>query len=159
MISKIIEGLTPGNYGKFLVARFTEEEWAYRSRHPQCDAPLLRSIGYGPHTMMVFDLQTGEGALFGTNPYAYTDLLDKHRIWVCVVFQAFLMWLGRQDLSDITKLPDVVNLVAEEHMWGYRRPGPEETFRAALEAIANGDPDPVAKARAALQLVTEQRDS
>jgi hypothetical protein len=118
-----------GNWGKFLVGRFTEEEWARRSvveAHCGGDRSLLRGRGWSPNSIVVFDLQTGEGALFRPGGYAPADL-NKHRVWVCPLFEPFLTWLYQQDLSDLSSLPDYVELPdAPFSMAGYRREGPPE---------------------------------
>ena len=73
--------------------------------------------------MLVVDLETGEGAMFSPGGLAAADL-QKHRIWVCPMFEPFLAWLYKQDLSDLTKLPKHVDLPdAPFEMHGYRREG------------------------------------
>lgn len=75
--------------------------------------------------MWVLDLQTGEGAFFRPGGYAAADL-EKHRVWVCPLFEPFLEWLYRQDLTDLGQLPRLVELPdAEFAMRGYRRAGPD----------------------------------
>lgn len=118
------------NWGKFMVARFTESEWAYRSRMDTIlPGPLLRKCGWGPECLLVMDIQTGEGALFLPGGSALGDLA-RHRIWVCVLFEAFLSWLYGQDLSSLAALPDIVELPdAPAGLRGYRRPGTARTQR------------------------------
>jgi hypothetical protein len=116
----------PLNWGKFMLGRFTEEEWAHRSAVDEL--PLIWTRGWDEKHILVWDLQTGEGAIFLPGGYAKADL-DKHRIWVCPMFEPFLTWLYKQDLSDIDNLPPHVNFSQEEApfaMSGYRRPGLEE---------------------------------
>lgn len=117
----------PRNHGKFMVAEFDESDWKYRSVVDPAALPLLSSVcGWGRGMLWVLDLQTGEGAIFRHGGYAHADL-DKHAVWVCPMFEPFLEWLYEQDVSDLDALPDHVDLPdAEFHMYGYRRPGPEE---------------------------------
>lgn len=113
------------NWGKFLLMRF-DSEWQYESTIDR-GRKLLRSIGWNPKQVWVLDLQTGEGAAFLPGDYAHADL-EKHKVWVCPMFQPFLTWLYKQDLTDLTKLPAMLNFKQDEAppaMFGYRRPGPE----------------------------------
>jgi len=113
------------NWGKFLVARFDAEEWAARSviLGESLSQSLLGSIGWAPNHIIVFDLQTCEGAGFSPGGLAQADL-NKHRILVCPMFEPFLQWLYQQDLADITKLPTKVVIPDVEFaMAGYRRQG------------------------------------
>lgn len=127
MQTRIIEATdaTSFNHGKFMVSRFTDE-WMVRSSIDP-DRPLLSSVcGWSPDHLHVLDLQTGEGAIFRPGGYAKADL-DKHSIWVCPMFEPFLEWLYRQDLSDIEKLPALVNLGdVPTAMYGHRRNGRDE---------------------------------
>lgn len=123
MITKIIEATNHAagglNWGKFLVGRF-DHEWEYQS---QIDAGrrLLPTVGWSSSTIMVFDLQTGEGGLFSPGGLASADL-DKHRIWVCPMFEPFLTWLYKQDLTDLQALPAMVQITnPDSSLWGYRR--------------------------------------
>lgn len=116
---------TEFNWGKFLVAKFTAEEYG-RPSAIDIGKRLLPSIGHGPRDVLVMDLQTCEGAIFTPGGVASSDL-NKHRVWVCPMFEPFLTWLYRQDLTDIMKLPVMVNLGdVPTSMAGYRRPGPPE---------------------------------
>lgn len=136
MKTKIIEARTKGmtgNWGKFLVGQFSSE-W---NRKPAIDGefedaeanaafkrmPLLRLRGWSNKHIMVLDIETGEGAIFRHGGNARADL-NKHRIWVCPLFEPFLSWLYKQDVSNIDKLPDKVELDAEFMWHGHRRPGP-----------------------------------
>lgn len=118
-----------GNWGKFMIARFTEEEWARRSAMPDAHGQrLLSGRGWALAHVMVFDLQTGEGAMFRPGGLASSDL-NKHKIWVCPLFEPFLAWFYQwcranpgtwwDDLPQIVALPD-----AEFSLFGFRRPGP-----------------------------------
>ena len=125
MQTKIIEACQgPGgpNWGQFLVGRFTGE-WKRPSKAP--DVPLLSRIGQGFDALLVLDLRTKEGAIFYPSPHSLPRAeLEKHRIWVCPLFEPFLEWLYKQDLTELAKLPDYVELPeAPFAMTGYRRPG------------------------------------
>jgi hypothetical protein len=137
MKTKFIEAMHvngDGNWGKFMVARFEEREW---NRHSEvlCDeypaqagsvgTYLLGSIGWSRRDIVVFDLQTGEGARFRASGSASADL-NKHKVWVCPLFEPFLSWLYKQDLTDLDKLPAKVEFTekeAEFALAGYRRKG------------------------------------
>jgi hypothetical protein len=124
MKTKFIEATNgPQNWGKFMVGRFEKEEW-YRSSAVTERSSLLRAVGWAPDSLLVLDLQTGEGAIFNPGGLASADL-EKHRIWVCPLFEPFLTWLYEQDLADLDRLPAHVDLPrAEFAMQGHRRPGP-----------------------------------
>jgi hypothetical protein len=126
MQTKFIEATdgTEFNWGKFAVCRFESEEW---QRPSVIDPPrsLLRKIGWDRDQIFVLDLQTCEGANFRPGGLASADL-EKHRIWVCPMFEPFLVWLYKQDLSNLNALPALVNLGAvPTALFGYRRKGPE----------------------------------
>lgn len=114
-----------GNHGKFMVAQFEPEEWAYRSALPGFPSPLLAGRGWSHRHLLFVDLQTGEGTFL--RPHAggrvHADL-EKHKIWICPLAEPFLEWLYQQDLSDLDALPSYVELPdAEFAMAGYRRSG------------------------------------
>ena len=111
------------NWGKFMVGRFTSEQWNYVSMVSR--RPLLATVGWTAEHIWVGDLQTGEAAIFRPGGLAAADL-DKHRVWVCPMFEPFLTWLYKQDLSDLSKLPPLVQLNAESALAGYRRKGPAD---------------------------------
>lgn len=125
MKTKIVEVTNgPLNWGKMLVGRL-DWEWSRESAvaHGQ---RLLAAIGWNPDQVLVLDLQTREGAVFRPGGCAAADL-EKHRVWVCPMFQPFLEWLYTQDLSDLDRLPDHVDLKDAPFAWsGHRRPGPPE---------------------------------
>lgn len=119
------------NWGKFLVGKF-DEEWE-RTSEVDTGRHLLRAIGWGAgrEHLLVLDLQTGEGAMFLPTGLASADL-NKHRIWVCPLFEPFLAWLyayikERQQLDDHLwwqTLPLHLDLPdAPFAMQGYRREG------------------------------------
>lgn len=125
MITKIIEVTNHDaggfNWGKFLVGRF-DQEWEYQS-HINVGRRLLSSVGWSTDVIMVFDLQTGEGALFRPKGLASADL-HKHKIWVCPMFEPFLAWLYEQDLTDLQTLPPLVQIAdPKSALSGYRRSG------------------------------------
>ncbi len=131
MKTKIIEATSNRfNWGKFCLARFDDEEWSIRS--PVADenaegytpSGVIAGRGWSRAHLWVLDLQTGEGAFFHPGGAAQYDL-NKHKIWVCPLFEPFLGWLYQQDLTDLDALPAVVDLPhAKNAMHGYRRPGP-----------------------------------
>lgn len=128
MKTKIIEVTNgPRNHGKFMVGEFDVDERCYESVVDP-GRNLLRGVcGWGSGVLWVLDLQTGEGALFSHGGYAKADL-DKHRVWVCPMFEPFLTWLYTQDIADIDELPEWVDLPdAPAAFHGYRRPGPESS--------------------------------
>ena len=120
------------NHGKFMVAWFDDEELGRPARiGPLSSTPLVTRCGWTTQHLMVTDLQTGEGAIFRPGGLASVDL-DKHRVWVCPMFEPFLVWLygflrerPPDDLPELVELPD-----AEPAMYGYRRSGPEPTMTA-----------------------------
>lgn len=134
MIARFVEVTNQLNYGKVVVARFTPEEWTYRSQLPDNNGRrLLPSLGWGDQrlqTYLVMDLQTGEGALFLLErPGAVQwSLNDKHQIWVCPMFEPFLIWLERWALENghpsPDTLPGLVELTEQDApsaFRGYRR--------------------------------------
>lgn len=123
---------TGGNWGKFCVGLFDKEEWSRREGLPAAGGyGMLVSRGWRPETTIhVLDLQTGEGALFSLFGSARADL-QKHRVWVCPMFEPFLVWLYEFVYAAgdkwFDKLPVVVELPKAEFAFaGYRRPGPGE---------------------------------
>jgi DNA-binding Xre family transcriptional regulator len=113
------------NWGKFQLLKY-ENEWKIPSMlpGPSYGLPLLRQCGWSHRHMWVLDCQTGEGALILPGGSARADLM-KHRIWVCPLFEPFLIWLYAQDLNYPADLPAIVELpTAEFSFQGYRRPGP-----------------------------------
>lgn len=108
------------NWGKFLIIRL-DHEWEYPSAFT--GNSLLGEVGWRKDNIIVFDLQTGEGARFVPSGIPKFDL-EKHKIWVCPMYEPFLVWLYQQDLSDFSKLPTSLNLPdAPFSLTGYRRKG------------------------------------
>jgi hypothetical protein len=125
MIVKLIEATNHDaggmNWGKFMVCRFDETEWAYQS--PIGGGTLLHQVGWSKDVLLVIDLQLGEGAIFRPKGLAAADLY-KHQIHVCPMFEPFLTWLYEQDVTDLNALPAVVNIDdPASALYGYRRPG------------------------------------
>jgi len=118
---------TSFNWGKFMVAKFTTNEWHVQSAVEEqfgTQRSLLAGRGWTDEHVWVVDLQTGEGAIFRPGGSAKADLA-KHAIWVCPMFEPFLEWLYVQDLRCIDSLPALVELPdAPSAMAGYRRLGP-----------------------------------
>jgi hypothetical protein len=111
----------PRNWGKFLIGRF-DSEWE-RFSEVDPDRVLLGRCGWSTKHIVVLDLQTGEGAIFLPGGLAAADL-EKHRVWVCPLFEPFLAWLYAQDLNDLDALPKLIDLPdAPFAMHGYRRSG------------------------------------
>lgn len=112
---------TEFNWGKFLLGKMDDAEWSYQSQVSQ--TPLLAGRGWSKDHLWILDLQTGEGFYCRPGGLAVADL-EKHKVWVCPMFEPFLVWLYQQDLSDISKLPSVVNLGnVPTALQGYRRKG------------------------------------
>ena len=100
---------------------------------------LLGQRGWSVYDIIVFDLETCEGAAFNPTGLASADLM-KHRIWVCPMFEPFLKWLYKELKSmdpagwstwfdnspKLVELPD-----APFDMQGYRRPGPKRQRKEA----------------------------
>jgi hypothetical protein len=128
MKTKVIEAsqsLKHGpNWGKFLVGRLELDVEFKRESVVDPGRPLLAGQCHRePGDLLVLDLQTGEGAMFRPRAFQPSDLA-KHRIWVCPLYEPFLVWLMAQDLRDLTALPDFVELSgAEEALYGHHRGG------------------------------------
>lgn len=127
MKTKIIEATNGAlNWGKFMLGRF-DSEWALGSAALTDPYSLLSRVGWTDEHLLVLDLQTGEGAIFRHGGLPRADL-EKHRIWVCPLFEPFLVWLYQQDVADLDALPAHVDLPDAPFAFsGYRRPGPEAT--------------------------------
>lgn len=130
MDTKFLEASNGFNWGKFSLGRFTSEDWYEPSLFPGCEEPsLLAGRGWTQRHIQVFDLQTGEGAMFMLGGFATADLF-KHRIWVCPLFEPVLSWLyshaHARPLTWWDELPRTVELpAAPAEMFGFRRPGPD----------------------------------
>lgn len=125
-------GAGPANWGKFMVGRFTDDEWRVRSQEIGRGQPLVSAVcGWSPGHLLVLDLQTGEGAIMRPGGSAPADL-RKHRIWVCPMFEPFLEWLWDRlrGVSEfgltpaLTMLAGTVELPDAPFEWaGHRREG------------------------------------
>lgn len=137
MLTTFVEAETDWNWGKFLVAQWEPHDWNYIS--PVSGTPLL-SMRRHRSELLVVDLQTGEGACFVPNGLVQADL-QKHQIWVCVLYEAFLEWLYEQvdaakghGVFRVTDLPSRVKLNVPPSLYGHRRPGPEQQERDSVKA-------------------------
>lgn len=131
MVTKFVEATQSAqsgiNHGKFMLGRFDPDEWlrpcALDTQLYARSPNLLHRTGWSGDHLLVLDLATGEGAIFWPGGSPVADL-EKHRVWVCPMFEPFLEWLYRQDLTDLEVLPDLVELPnAPAAMAGYRRGG------------------------------------
>jgi hypothetical protein len=129
MISKLIEATNQFNWGKFLVATFSPEEWAQKARvgyEGEDGPPLLRACGWGRDVFWMLDCQTGEGAIFHKPSNPVYDLNQKHQIWVCPMYEPTLMKIAKLEWQTPLDLPDVIELTDEETrdhsaLYGFRR--------------------------------------
>lgn len=154
MDTKFVEaghGPDAGNWGKFLLGRYTREELAEPTRFPGCEGQRVVSLrGNGAHHLWVLDLATGEGARFpinSTKPYDAILKLNDHQILVCPLFEPFLAWLfahidGHRETWWQT-LPRTVELpTAEFSLFGYRRPGPRTLLDVHQAVVTDDGVDP-----------------
>lgn len=118
MESKIIEATSDWAWSKFLLLRLTRVELDYMSR---VGGSRLFS-GYNSTDILVVDVDTGEGAFFSPGGHVQADL-THHAIWHGPLFKGFLSWLYKQDLTDLTSLPDHLDLAGNEGH-AERAPGP-----------------------------------
>ncbi|UBU12925.1 hypothetical protein [Nonomuraea gerenzanensis] len=137
------------NWGKFAVGLFGPDEWEWRSATTDENGetspyPVLRTQGWSRRHLWVMDLATGEGALFLPGGSARADL-NKHQIWVCVLYEAFLAWLyeqarergGRLTDEDLAELPKLVEVAVPSAWAGYRRGG--KLLSELVAAFAAGE--------------------
>lgn len=121
------------NWAKMAIFRFGAEEFA----HVSAIAPeyqLLNVIGWEPRVIWVLDLATREGAAFKPGGLAKADL-EKHKVWVCPLFQPFLEWLYKQDLTDLEALPSMINLPDAGFEWSGHRRGGAKIVHALKEGV------------------------
>lgn len=129
MDTRFVEVTNGVNWGKFMLGRFDVAEVTRRSAIAEEGEALLHACGWwnagDPEWLLVFDLQTAEGGFFGLTGDAHADL-DKHRLWVCPMFEPFLTWLyERGPERHLDAYPATVELpAAAAALYGYRRPGP-----------------------------------
>lgn len=138
MKTRIIEATNGFNWGKFMLGRF-EEEYDHRSPISPDMSPMAR---WDRNNMLVLDLATGEGAIFRIGGSVEYDLNQKHKIWVCPMYQPFLEWLYKQPHPfDLEALPAVVNVDPEgklSSLQGYRRTGGQIRLTWKDEEEVNG---------------------
>lgn len=152
MITKLFEATHDlegnGNYGKFLVC-IPDTEWSLLTElGEEYSFRVLPANGWCREHVMVFDLATGEGAMFrprkAKNPaQAVYHELNKHQIWVCPLFEPFLAWLFNYTPEEIPHLPQLVLLPEADFAFsGYRRPGINRVERGLGWPIANRSSNP-----------------
>jgi hypothetical protein len=129
---KFVEVTNGFNWGKFGLARFTRDEWMEPAYLPGAhERSLLYGRGWRPDNILVLDFQTGEGAIFWPGGHAGNDL-DKHKIWVCPMYEPFLAWLywwvAEAGPGWWPDLPRIVELEAPGALHGYRRAGPPRPY-------------------------------
>jgi hypothetical protein len=134
MRTALVEAVSAqGNWGKFLVGEFDDEELGRRTVVEENAGAagwrpsLLLTTGWGHDHRLVLDLATGEGAIFLVSPRGYVKAdLEKHRVWVCPLFEPFLQWLYDhwQAPYDVAVLPQEVRLDHPLELRGHRRRGP-----------------------------------
>jgi len=116
-------------WSSFLVGQF-DWETAYRSK---VDGSQILGMN-NPRDILVLDIYTREGAVFGPTGYARSDI-DKHRIWTSPLFESFLVWL-REQLAAGTALADLprkVELTSSTE--SYRHDGPlDALLKACLKS-------------------------
>ncbi len=109
-----------------MIAKFDREEWMRSSTQEDVRLPLLYQIGMAQESLLVVGLQTCEGGIFnpkkiGDGECARYDLNGKHQIWVCILFEDFLVWLYKTYDGDIDALPSSITLDIPFNWAGYRR--------------------------------------
>lgn len=116
MRTKIVEFTNGLLWGRFLLGRYSDEEWqrpalAAKGASP---LPLLMHTGADARALWVLDLVTREGACFRPGGSVKADL-EKHAVRVCPMFPVFLGWLyerpefWREPLSFL-ELPDLIEV-------------------------------------------------
>lgn len=132
MIAHYVETYNDFNHGKFVLLRHGPEDLRRRSALPGYETThILVGRKWDADGTFIADLQTGEGCVFylecGSAAVQYT-LNQKHKIWVCPMYEPFVCWLAdtHPELArgggDITALPSVVELPdAPTAVAGYRR--------------------------------------
>lgn len=141
MRGKIVEVTNFFNWGKFLLSRFEDSEWAVPSRISEYERSLVAGRGWDRQHVFVLDLQTGEGALFRPGGSAKHDL-EKHSIWVCPMYPVFLAWFYKhpEHWTDLETLPSLLELTDEEAMAAsalYRPRQPLSRADVAAEIVAD----------------------
>ncbi len=137
METKFIEaghGPAGGNWGKFLIGRYTDDELSEPASYPGCQGSgrLVSLRGAADNHFWLMDLATGEGARFDADLVEKWDLnkaIDEHQIWVCILYEPLLTWLfthiRNNGMSWWSLLPRHVDLPdAPFGIYGHRREGP-----------------------------------
>jgi hypothetical protein len=129
-----------GNFGKFMVCQLDTDEWERKSVVDPDGRSLLASIGYWHRDWFwLLDLQTGEGVFVQPKGRASWQL-DKHKVWVCPLFEPFMDWFISQEPTDVAELPIEVLLPdAPGALYGYRRAGHscEDSERSCREETSS----------------------
>lgn len=119
--SKIVE-VSSGkdkNWGRLMVMKFTEEEKGRKSAFHKSSTIWKEDTPSDRH-IIVYDLITGEGATFDLSKDLVPQLY-KHQIWVCVLYEPFLVWLQEfMKKNSFNNIPDFVELEAEKEYTGFR---------------------------------------
>lgn len=151
-----------GNWGKFMVGRFTDVEWA-RPSAVEAGRPLMAACGWGSgpvnrvenevgvetgtvdrpgsiEHVLIVDMQTGEGGMFIPGGLPRADL-QKHGIWVCPMFELFLEgFYNRVKLVGLDAVfADPIKLFRvgpeiELRLQGHRHNGPRD-FAVLMEKV------------------------
>lgn len=152
MLTKIIEASSGmmGNWGRFMLMQYQDAERNYPTHYQLTTEDRAgRRIPGVPMTIWVndyppehaviwiLDLITGEGATFDLEQ-ELPEQLHRHQIWVCPLYQPFLVWLQgfvkahRDELAPsydklLDMLPTNVGLPGiPVEIHGHRRPGPSD---------------------------------
>lgn len=131
---RFVEATNGFNWGKFMIGAF-DDEWRKKSHVDE--QPLLAGRGWTERHLLIVDLATGEGAIFLPGGSARADL-NKHRVWVCPLFEPFLEWLYHYTKGfSLDRLPPTIHLPdAPSALTGFRRPGLDEVEEElGIEAI------------------------
>ncbi len=137
---------TCGNWGKFLIARYTAAELAEPTQFPMCEGEQVVDLhGTGRAHVWMLDLATGEGVRFPVGVRNARDALRRHQVWVCPMFGPMLDWLivhiravnrtWWNDLPRVVYLPD-----APFDLVGSRGPGPDQATRHRVRDLLTGAP-------------------
>jgi hypothetical protein len=123
----------PGNWGKFMIARYEPHELTEPTRYPGCEGRqgIVNQRGWAGDHFWVLDLVTGEGVRFHVGAVPEIDAhnaLEEHPVWVCPLFEPMLVWLfkfvGGRPETWWDELPRTIDLPdAPFQLYGYRRSG------------------------------------
>jgi hypothetical protein len=135
-----VEATNGFNHGKFMVGRLTAEEAQATSNLPGLEGEwLFHNSGgrrrFTPDRTLIVDLQTGEGCEFSLERHglphaeqASWELNDRHKIWVCPLFEPFVRWLAvwasEHENWTIGQIPNLIDLKDAKFAFaGHRREG------------------------------------